>query len=252
MAETTPTDLPSQHSASAGESLGLDIDSGATDYPHNAETSEQRQQLRALFRQAPLGISATVLLTVGLTAALWGSIPDYLLLPWLAFIALNNALHVVTLREYSQHEKRLTAITSWTRYQTMLAGASALAWGVGFILMAPHMNSEQQLLYLMLIALLTAIHLPVLAPVFHSYLAFVLLASVPLLGGLLFTVETIAIYWVIGTVLIAAGLLLIAARNYSAVLRRAFDMASSAQQHAEALYEINENNRLAAIEKGDA
>lgn len=247
MAETTPTDVPSQQTAAAGESLGLDIGSGSTDYPQNTEVSEQRQQLRALFRQAPLGISAAVLLSVGLTTALWGSVPDYLLLPWLAFVALNNALHVVTLREYSQHEKRLTAITSWTRYQTMLAGASALAWGVGFILMAPYMNSEQQLFYLMLIALLTAIHLPVLAPVFHSYVAFLLLASVPVLGGLLFALETFKSHWVIGTFLIAAGLLF-AARNYSAVLRHAFNMAGNAQQHAETLYEINEKNRLANLQ----
>jgi len=247
MTETTPTDVTSSQTASADESLGLDVGSGATDYPQNAEISEQRQQLRALFQQAPLGISTTVLLTIGLTAALWGSVPDYLLLPWLAFIALNSALHVVILREYSQQEKRLTAITSWTRYQTMLAGAGALAWGCGFILMAPHMNSEQQLFYLMLVALLTAIHLPVLAPVFHSYLAFVLLASAPVMGGLLFAVETIAIDRVIGALLITAGLLF-AARNYSAVLRHAFDMAGNAQQHAETLYEINEKNRLANLQ----
>lgn len=243
MAEITDSDVRQQQAASAGEALGLDYG----DYSQNPEASEQRQQLRALFRQAPLGISAVVLLAVGLTAALWGHVPGYLLLPWLAFIGLNNALHVMILREYSRHEQRLTAITSWTRYQSMLAGASALAWGIGFILMAPYIANEQRILYLMLVCLLCTIHLPVLAPVFQSYLAFILLSSLPIMAGLLFAVESVSLYWITGVLLIAAGLL-IAARNYSAILRRAFDIASHAQRHAELLYEINEKNRLANLQ----
>ncbi|MDZ7736765.1 MAG: EAL domain-containing protein [Gammaproteobacteria bacterium] len=243
MAETSDSAVRQQESTSAGEALGLDF----ADYPLSPEVSEQRQQLRALFRQAPLGISTVVLLAVGLTAVLWGHVPDYILLPWLAFIGLNNALHVVTLHEYSRQEKRLTAITSWTRYQTLLAGASALGWGAGFILMAPHMAMEQQIFYLMLLCLLGTVHLPVLAPVFQSYVAFVLLSALPALAGLLFATETVSPYWITGTILVSAGLLL-AARNYSAVLQHAFGLASNARQQAESLYETNERNRLANMQ----
>lgn len=240
MAETSDSAVRHEEGASAAEALGLDY----ADYALTPEASEQRQQLRALFQQAPLGISAVVLLAVGLTAVLWGSVPDYLLLPWLAFIGLNNALHVFILHEYSRHEKRLTAITSWTRYQTMLAGASALAWGIGFALLAPHMTGEQQIFYLMLLCLLGTIHLPVLAPVIQSYATFLILSALPVLGALLFVMESASMYWVAGTVLIAAGLFL-AAWNYSDILKHAFGLASSAQQHAELLYELNETNRLA-------
>jgi len=246
MTETTDSTARQQESASAGEALGLDFGAGYAVLPQNPEAGEQRQQLRALFRQAPLGIGSVLLLAAGLTAVLWGQVPDYILLPWLTLIALNNALHMVVLREYSRHEKRLTAITSWTRYQTLLAAASALAWGVGFLLMAPHLNTEQLIFYLMLLCLLATLHLPVLAPVFASYVAFLLASALPLLAGLLFTAETVSGYWIAGLVLVAGGLL-IAAKNYSAVLHRAFAIAGSAWQQVESLYETSERNRLANL-----
>lgn len=244
MAETTDDSAVRQEgTAPAESSLGLDL----AEYPTRAEISEQRQQLKALFLQAPLGISAVMLLAVGLTVFLWNQVPDYLLLPWLAFLGLNNALHAYILREYNHHEKRIEAITSWTRYQTMLAGASALAWGVGFAVMLPHLGMQQQMLYLLLLALLCAVHLPVLGTVFQSYASFIVLAGVPVLFGLLVTAQSVSLAWMIGVLLVSAGLLA-AAYSYHGVLRRAFQLAESAHRYADSLYETSEKHRLANLQ----
>lgn len=243
MPETTESTIQQEGTASAEAALGLDV----ADYLVNPQASEPRQQLDALFRQAPLGISAVILLAVGLTALLWNKVPEALLLPWLAFLGLNSALHAYILREYHRHEKRIEAITSWTRYQTMLAGASALAWGLGFALMLPFLSMEQQVFFLMMMCLLSTIHLPVLAAVFHSYAVFIALSSLPALGGLIFNAETISLQWISGVALVSIGLL-IAGWRYNTILKRAFFFADSAQQHAATLYELSEKTRLANMQ----
>lgn len=243
MAETTDNALPKDDRASPAEALELDL----ADQALNIEVSHQREQLRALFRQAPLGISAVILLTVTLTTAFWGTVPEYLLLPWLAFIGLNNALHIFILREYTRHEKRIAAITSWTRYQTLLAGVSGLAWGVGFALMLPHLSVEQQVFYLMMLLLLCAIHLPVLAAVLSSYGSFLLAAALPTVVGFLFIAGSTPLTWLGGIILVAMGLM-IAAWNYHAVLLRAFGLADNAQQHIESLYQTSEKTRVANLQ----
>lgn len=243
MAETTDNALPKDDSASPAAALELDL----ADEALNTDVSQQREQLRALFRQAPLGISAVVLLTVTLTTVFWGTVPEYLLLPWLAFIGLNSALHTFILLEYTRHEKRIAAITSWTRYQTLLAGVSGLAWGVGFAVMLPHLNGEQQVFYLMMLSLLCTIHLPVLAAVLSSYGSFLLAATLPTLFGFLFIAESAPLAWLGGIILVAMGLM-IAAWHYHAVLLRAFGLADNAQQHIESLYQTSEKNRVANLQ----
>lgn len=238
MAETTDYKLEHAEASSATEVLGLD----SAEYVASTEAAKQRQQVSILFRQAPLGIAAVLLLSFGLTAALWNQIPQYLLLPWLAFISLNSLLHVILLREYSRQDNRINAITSWTRYETMLAGASALAWSVGFVLMLPHLTINQQLLYLILLSLLCTLHLPVLGSVFQSYLSFVALAAVPALLALAFASDPLPVAWLVTGLLMATALLL-AARNYNNVLLRAFHLADENQQHIAELYQSHQKTR---------
>ncbi|MCS3904600.1 diguanylate cyclase (GGDEF)-like protein/PAS domain S-box-containing protein [Methylohalomonas lacus] len=247
MAETSDDALTGNDStaadSNAGDALGLALD----DRPVNTEVNQQREQLRALFRQAPLGISAVVVLTAVLTTAFWNTVPDYLLLPWLAFLGLNSALHSFILHEYTRNEKRIAAITSWTRYQTTLAGASGLAWGIGFALMLPYLSGGQQTFYLMLLCLLCTAHLPVLAAVLNSYGSFLLVSTLPAILGLVFVADNIAVTWLGGLVLMVAGLM-IAAWNYHTVLLRAFRLAEDAQQYTASLYETNEKNRVANLQ----
>lgn len=238
----------------AAETLGLELaenphmitgTSGATG--GGVEASRQREQLRALFRQAPLGISAVILLTATVTLVFWDNVADYLLLPWLAFIGLNNALHILILNEYTRHEKRIAAITSWTRYQSLLAGASGLAWGIGFLLMQPELDGNQQTFYLMMLCLLCTVHLPVLAAVLSSYGSFLLLTALPTATGLAVAADAQAVAWLGGLALMVAGLM-IAAWNYNAVLLRAFGLADDARRHIDSMYETSERNRVANLQ----
>ena len=212
-----------------------------------SQTADQFEYLRHMNGQMPVGIGVTVLFSSLATWLLWQHAPDYLLIPWLAFIALAAGIHLLLLHRFTRDRSHAGLHAGQSQYNIFLCTVNALAWGVGNLMFLHYLELPQQLLMLTITALYAVIYIPVLASLFVGYVSFLTALTVPLLIWMVFypLAHTLA---ELGAVLFSYILLLYSAHRYSSVLSDSFKQTAGFSHSNQLLQEQSEKIKIDNIQ----
>ena len=170
------------------------------------------------------------------------SVPDYIVLPWLAFIALTSILHLFIVKQFRQAGAHIGVNTNWVSYNAFLFSMLGLAWGIGYLFFFPHISGPQQMFLYYAAGIFAIGMLPVLSAVLSGYIIFISCLAVPLLF-LLIGQSWNHVLFATACMIFSYSILIVVARNYQASLRKSYKLASSASKQAREIYEDSEQTR---------
>lgn len=183
------------------------------------------EQIRLLYRQAPVGIILNLVAALSVSWLLWPQVPTNLLLPWMAFITATLGVELALTARFARVKPSPERLPLWSAYLTVLTTSTGLAWGVGTVLILPLLGAWHQLLLVGLLLGLVVINIPLLAPVLR---AFALTTFGTLAPVLIWLASSFPQQYLFGggVMLALLGLLFYLARNYTRSLFDAYQKTS--------------------------
>ncbi len=204
------------------------------------------QDVRHLYDQAPTGITISLIASTLLAWWLMETVPDYIVLPWLAFIALTSVTHLFVVKQFRQSAPMIGISANWVSYNAFLFSMLGLAWSVGYLFFFPHLDSSKQMFLFYIAGILAISMLPVLSAVLSGYMTFITALALPLVLLMLGNNWNQA---VLGIVSLGFSYLILTlvARNYQASLKDSYTLASDVSKKARQIYEDHEQTRFTNI-----
>ena len=215
----------------------------ASDITATPKWVDELQDVRHLYEQAPTGITISLIASTLMAWWLMESVPDYIVLPWLAFIALTSIMHLFIVKQFKQSGSYIGVSNNWVSYNAFLFSMLGLAWSIGYLFFFPYISVPQQMFLYYAAGILAIGMLPVLSAVLSGYLIFISSIAVPLFflligqkwGDILLT----------GVCMLASyGILVVVAKNYQASLKHSYSLASNVSKQAREIYEDNEQTKF--------
>ena len=117
---------------SQNSSNTLEIDHLEEPVKHSLKNNNQA--LYYLYQQAPVGIILNIVSALLVTWFILPTTPDYLYIPWLAFIVLTAFTHTLIIKEFVNQKTSVQINNQWAVYQTLMVAISALTFSVGYLL----------------------------------------------------------------------------------------------------------------------
>ncbi len=187
------------------------------------------------FEQAPTGICINLIGAVLLTIWLWQTVPEFVLIPWLFFITTNTFIHFSIINQYRKSINRSRVKKSWAFYNGFLFSIYAIAWGIGYHFIFPHLDSNQQifLYYLSGIYLLSLI--PVLSSTHKAYLCVIVGFAVPLLA-LAFEYSESDAFITSGLILFTGIALAFISKKYQNTINQSYSLAMDIKHTSEKMH----------------
>lgn len=227
--------INSQHSDNI---LDIDYINSETKYSLN----NNNLALHYLYQQAPIGIILNIISGLLVTWFILPTAPDYLYIPWLAFIVLTAFTHTLLIKEFGKHKKSLQINNQWAVYQTMMVTISALTFSVGYLLFLPLASSFTQIILLLILAILSAAYLPLLSVFLPSYIIYISTFIFPMIFWI-YSIPPEEAYPTAALLAITYCTLVFSANHYSKSLLKAFGLADEVNIQVKELRDIIENTK---------
>ncbi len=144
-------------------------------------SNDETYKINHSFEQAPTGISINLIGATLFAAWLWKVVPEYILIPWLFFIATNSLIHIAIINQYKKEINRAKFKKNWAFYNGFLFSIYTIAWSVGYHFFFPYLDINQQIFLFYLAGIYLLSLLPVLASTHKAYLCAIVSYTVPLL-----------------------------------------------------------------------
>ena len=205
-------------------------------------TFDEFHDVRHLYNQAPTGITISLVASTMLAWWLMESVPDFIVLPWLAFIALTSIMHLFVVNQYRLSGAYLSISSNWVSYNAFLFCMLGLAWSVGYLFFFPYISETEQMFLYYASALMAIGMLPVLSAVLSGYIIFISALAIPLLF-LTIGQTSERIIFIGASVMASYVLLALVAKNYQASLVKSYAMATNAGRQARQQFENSEQVR---------
>ncbi|GJM04645.1 MAG: hypothetical protein DHS20C09_06360 [marine bacterium B5-7] len=218
----------------------LDIDYINRAAKHSLKNNNQA--LDHLYQQAPVGIILNIISGLLVTWFILPTAPDYLYIPWLAFIVLTAFTHTLIIKEFSKHKKSLQINNQWAIYQTLMVEISALTFSVGYLLFLPLVGSFIQVILLLILAVLSVAYLPLLSVFLPSYIIYISTFIFPIIFWI-YSIPPEDAYPTAALLAITYCILVIAANYYSKSLLDAFGLAGEVNGQVKNLRDIIEKTK---------
>ena len=127
-----------------------------------------RERCEFIYRRAPAGVGAAILLSILLAAYLWRLRPAELILEWQAFVFICAGAFGVLLLAYRRSSGAKENPQLWIRRAAFGAAALGASWGFAAAAFFPGAQ-EEQVLIAFVVALVTAGGLPLFSTVWWVY-----------------------------------------------------------------------------------
>lgn len=200
---------------------------------------DQFQYLRHIYKQMPVGVMMNLFCSVLVVWLFQAQVPQYLLFPWLVFIALTSGLHLLLINEFNKSKTHIGTSSNWSIYNTFLCMLVALAWGIGSLIFFPLISLELKFMFLGVTVLFTVTYLPVLSALYSSYILFISIISITFL--LSFNFQTFENSFAASLILICTYIFLaLISAYYNRSLLSSFKLATDLKENFHYLYELNE------------
>jgi len=218
----------------------LDID--YIDHSAKHALNNNNQALHYLYEQAPAGIILNIISALLVTWFILPTAPDYLYIPWLSFIVLTAFTHTLVIKEFGKQKKSLQINNQWAVYQTLMVGITALTFSVGYLLFLPLASSFVQVILLLILAILSVAHLPLLSVFLPSYIIYISTFIFPIIFWI-YSLPPEDAYPTAALLSVTYCILVVAANYYSKSILEAFGLAGEVNEQVEGLYGIIEKTK---------
>lgn len=204
-----------------------------------SNTSDEFHDVRHLYDQAPTGITISLIASTLLAWWLMESVPDYIVLPWLAFIALTSIMHLFVVKQFRLSGAYISISSNWVSYNAFLFSMLGLAWSVGYLFFFPYISETEQMFLFYAAGLMAIGMLPVLSAVLSGYMIFISAVAIPLLFLLIGQPAERMFFMALG-IMSSYVLLAVVAKNYQVSLGKSHNLASNASRQARQQFENSE------------
>jgi diguanylate cyclase (GGDEF)-like protein/PAS domain S-box-containing protein len=225
----------------------LDIDSKPDEISSQNKNEEKtlstlinkNQDLHYLYRQAPIGIVLSIISALLICWFVMPQVPDYLYIPWLAFVVIANFTHTLLVKEFNKSRQTLHVNNQWANYHTFMTGITALTFSIGYLMFLPMVSDFIQTVLLLIMATLAVSFLPVLSIFLPAYILYISAFIFPTVYWI-YSLPPASGYPLAGLLTVTYCMLIIVASYYSRALLDAFSLAEQVNQQANKLREMLE------------
>ncbi|MEQ8938001.1 MAG: hypothetical protein RLT30_04810 [Gammaproteobacteria bacterium] len=194
----------------------------------------KNQDLHYLYKQAPIGIILNILSALLVCWFIMPTVPDYLYVPWLAFVVITSFTHTILIKEFNKNKKTLHVNNQWAVYHTFMSGLSALTFSIGYLMFLPIVDSYVQTILLLVLATLAVSFLPILSIFLPAYIIYISTFIFPTVFWI-YSLPPESGYPLAALLTVTYCMLLITASYYSRALLEAFGLASTINEQANQL-----------------
>ncbi len=225
----------------AKNSIGI-LDINNIEQPLNHSFVENNQDLHYLYQQAPAGIVLTIISALLVSWFVLPSVPDYIYIPWLAFIVLTAFTHTLVIREFGKHKNSIHVDNQWAIYQTLMVGITGFAFSIGYILFLPLLSTFSQIILLLILATLAVAFLPILSVFLPAYIIYISAFIFPIVFWI-YNLPPENAYPIAMLLAITYCILIVVSSYYSKTLLEAFGLAGEVNGQVKYLYDIIDKTR---------
>ncbi len=198
---------------------------------------DNNQDLHYLYKQAPAGIVLTIISALLVSWFVLPVVPDYIYLPWLAFVVLTAFTHTLLIKEFGKHKNSLQVDNQWAIYQTMMVGTTGFAFSVGYILFLPLLSTFSQIILLLILATLAVAFLPILSVFLPAYIIYISAFIFPIVFWI-YNLPPEKAYPIATLLAVTYCMLVVISSYYSKALLEAFGLAGEVNGQVKYLYDI--------------
>ncbi len=206
----------------------------------------KNQDLQYLYNQAPIGIVLNIIAALLVCWFVMSEAPDYMYVPWLAFIVLTSFTHTLLIKEFNRNRNTLHVDNQWAIYHTFMMGLNALAFSVGYLMFLPLLDSFSQTVLMLILATMAVSFLPILSIFLPAYIIYISAFIFPTVFWI-YTLPTDIGYPVAGLLTVTYCMLVIVASYYSKALLEAFSLASEVNNQANQLKTLLDEKNTANV-----
>jgi len=225
---------------SQNSSNTLEIDHLEEPVKHSLKNNNQA--LYYLYQQAPVGIILNIVSALLVTWFILPTTPDYLYIPWLAFIVLTAFTHTLIIKEFVNQKTSVQINNQWAVYQTLMVAISALTFSVGYLLFLPLASFFVQVILLLILAILSIAYLPLLSVFLPSYIIYISTFIFPMIFWI-YSIPPEEAYPTAALLAVTYCILVLAANYYSKSLLNAFYLAGEVHGQVKNLEDIIEKTK---------
>jgi diguanylate cyclase (GGDEF)-like protein/PAS domain S-box-containing protein len=218
------------------ESLGS-LDTDYLKQPARNNFVENNQDLHYLYKQAPAGIILTIISALLVSWFVLPVVPDYIYVPWLAFIVLTAFTHTLIIKQFTKYKNSLQVNNQWAVYQALMVGTTGFAFSVGYILFLPLLSDFSQIILLLILATLAVAFLPILSVFLPAYIIYISAFIFPIIFWI-YSLPPEKAYPIATLLAVTYCMLVVIASYYSKALLEAFGLAGEVNGHVKYLYDI--------------
>lgn len=209
------------------------VPEGSKEQTHGSLINKN-QDLHYLYKQAPIGIILNILSALLVCWFIMPSVPDYLYVPWLAFIVITSFTHTILIKEFNKNKNTLHVNNQWAVYHTFMSGLSALTFSIGYLMFLPIVDSYVQTILLLVLATLAVSFLPILSIFLPAYIIYISTFIFPTVFWI-YSLPPESGYPLAALLTVTYCMLIITASYYSRALLEAFGLASTINEQAKQL-----------------
>jgi diguanylate cyclase (GGDEF)-like protein/PAS domain S-box-containing protein len=213
------------------------LDVNYLDQPIKKTVVDNNQDLHYLYKQAPAGIILTIISALLVSWFVLPTVPDYIYIPWLAFIVLTAFTHTLVIKEFSKHKNSLQVNNQWAVYQAIMAGTTGFAFSVGYILFLPLLSTFSQIILLLILATLAVAFLPILSVFLPAYIIYISAFIFPIVFWI-YNLSPEKAYPIAALLAVTYCMLVVISSYYSKALLEAFGLAGEVNGQVKYLYDI--------------
>ena len=210
--------------------------------PSSTRSKTNNQALYYLYQQAPVGIILNIVSALLVTWFILPTTPDYLYIPWLAFIVLTAFTHTLIIKEFVNQKTSVQINNQWAVYQTLMVAISALTFSVGYLLFLPLASFFVQVILLLILAILSIAYLPLLSVFLPSYIIYISTFIFPMIFWI-YSIPPEEAYPTAALLAVTYCILVLAANYYSKSLLNAFYLAGEVHGQVKNLEDIIEKTK---------
>ncbi len=194
----------------------------------------KNQDLHYLYKQAPIGVILNLISALLICWFVMPHTPDYLYVPWLAFVVTTCFTHTLLIKEFNKHRQSLHVNNQWAIYHTFMIGLTALTFSVGYLMFLPLVDSFVQTVMLLIMATLAVSFLPVLSVFLPAYIIYISTFIFPSVFWI-YSLPPESGYPIAGLLTVTYCMLIIVGSYYSKALLEAFSLAAQVNEQANKL-----------------
>ena len=211
------------------------LESNDVDNAIKPNLSVSNQDLHYLYQHAPIGIIMSIISALLSVWFLLDTAPEYLYIPWLTFISLSCAVHVLLIKEFGKHRNTLHVDNQWAIYHTVMVTITGLTFSLGYLIFLPLLDSFTQAVLLLIISTMAVTYLPVLSVFLPGYIIYISALTFPVIFWGLNT-SAASSYPISAFLIIIYCVLAVVARFYSRMLLNTFSLLNQANTQIKTLY----------------